>query len=320
MSCSESSQALVRKFLRKPGPSVKGLVWHARAMVKVRYLLLLESVGILRWLNLRIPIAHAQDGARLRVPLLGGAGMQNILMTERWMTGLMRELFAHRPGGTFIDVGVNVGQTLIKLRRLRPEQPYLGLEPNPSCLHYLSELLRLNDFGKARVLPVGLDVATCLRELVYYDAEDAVSSSATLMGECFRPYNQVAGRRIVPLMSFEEATKGVLAEQVGIIKVDVEGAEESVLETLAPTLARTRAPVMLEILPEPDAPANEAKNQRLAALTARVDYRMYRVMKQREEYTGLQLISDIGANLDVDGWDYALLPAEMNLQTSQPFA
>jgi len=127
-----------RNFFGKSRPFLKGMVWRVRAILKIRFLLLLESLGVLRWVNLRIPIAHAQGGAGLRIPLVGGAGMQNILMTERWMTDLLRDLFQYRPDGIFIDVGVNVGQTLIKLRRLRPEQPYLGLEPNPSCLHYLS--------------------------------------------------------------------------------------------------------------------------------------------------------------------------------------
>lgn len=296
------------------GRGLKSLLWRVRARLKLRCLLVLRSLGLLSWLNLRVPIA--QGGSLIRIPLLAGAGMQNILMTERWMTSLMRALFHHRPDGVFIDVGVNTGQTLIKLKRLRPAQPYLGFEPNPSCLHYLSELFRLNDFGDARVLPVGLDGTTGLKELVYYDAEDAVSSSATLRGELFRPHSKVAGRRIVPLMPFDVATRGFLEAPISIIKIDVEGAEEYVLETLCSTLERTRAPVMVEILPEPSATANEAKNQRLSVLIGRIGYRIHRVMKREEEYVGLTPVADIGPNQDVDGWDYVLLPAE--LDSGQP--
>jgi len=298
------------KAHEKKGWNLKPLLWRMRAGIKLRALLILKSLGMLSWLNLHVPIA--QDGKLIRIPLLAGAGMQNILMTERWMTNLMRALFHHRPDGVFIDVGVNVGQTLIKLKRLRPAQPYLGFEPNPSCLHYLSELFRLNDFGDARVLPVGLDGTVGLKELVYYDAEDAVSSSATLRGELFRPHSKVTGRRIVPLMPFDVATEGFLEAPISIIKIDVEGAEEYVLETLSSTLERTRAPVMVEILPEPVATANEAKNQRLSALAERIGYRIHRVMKREEDYVGLTPVDDIGPNQDVDGWDYVLLPVELD--------
>lgn len=298
----------------KKNNSLRVWLWRARAELKLRILLLLRALGLLRWLNLQISIASGLGTKPLRVPLLAGAGMQNILMTERWMLDLMRVLFRQRSDGVFIDVGVNVGQTLIKLRRLRPEQAYLGFEPNPSCLHYLSELFRLNDLGDSRVLPVGLDLAAGLRELVYYDEEDSVSSSATLRGESFRPLNRVNGRRIVSLVPFEQIEHLWLEAPIGIVKIDVEGAEEFVLNTLEPMLTRSRAPVMIEILPEPSVAANTEKNSRIGTLLERMDYRIYRVVKQQDDFTGLALVSEIGANLDVDGWDYVLLPTEWALQ------
>ena len=41
----------------------------------------------------------------------------------------------------FIDVGVNVGQTLLKLKSISSEINYLGFEPNPNCVNYLKNLI-----------------------------------------------------------------------------------------------------------------------------------------------------------------------------------
>ena len=35
----------------------------------------------------------------------------------------------------FIDVGVNIGQTLLKLKSVSSEIDYIGFEPNPICVN-----------------------------------------------------------------------------------------------------------------------------------------------------------------------------------------
>ena len=49
--------------------------------------------------------------------------------SEAWMTEVIRRLFELK-SGAFIDVGVNLGQTLLKVAAADPSRAYVGFEPN----------------------------------------------------------------------------------------------------------------------------------------------------------------------------------------------
>ena len=51
---------------------------------------------------------------------------------------------------------MNVGLYLVKLRVYSADRPYIGFEPNPSCLLYTQELIRLNGFQNSAVFPLAL--------------------------------------------------------------------------------------------------------------------------------------------------------------------
>ena len=67
---------------------------------------------------------------RLVIPVLGGQGLYNLDLSEPWMTEVLKNL---RPffKGHFIDVGVNLGQTLLKAHAVFGRHDYIGFEPNP---------------------------------------------------------------------------------------------------------------------------------------------------------------------------------------------
>lgn len=56
-------------------------------------------------------------GKSFKVPLIRGMGVMKALEHEPWMISLLRPLLTVRPG-MFVDVGVSVGQTLLRLRSL----------------------------------------------------------------------------------------------------------------------------------------------------------------------------------------------------------
>ncbi len=79
---------------------------------------LLHTIRMLKFFNLR---GHVRlNGKRFRVPVLGESGYSNLDMSEPWMTELLRRLVPLCDGG-FIDVGVNIGQTLLKVRAGYPQ-------------------------------------------------------------------------------------------------------------------------------------------------------------------------------------------------------
>src|SRR5262245_40272959 len=82
------------------------------------------------------------NGRSIRIPAINGMECD---ITEPWMLEILDGLLA-RTKGAFIDVGVNVGQTLVKVKSISIDRSYIGFEPNPACLYYVGELIKQNQF------------------------------------------------------------------------------------------------------------------------------------------------------------------------------
>ena len=75
-----------------------------------------RKLRLLKKLNVRV--TRSINKAEINVPLLSGFGFENLHITEFWMCNLIRKLLSLKKG-VFIDVGINIGQTLIKLQLRR---------------------------------------------------------------------------------------------------------------------------------------------------------------------------------------------------------
>ena len=66
---------------------------------------------------------------------MGGIGYGNLFPKEPWMGRTIQALLALK-GGAFVDVGVNIGRTLLKFIEYGDGRLYYGFEPRnqyPSC-------------------------------------------------------------------------------------------------------------------------------------------------------------------------------------------
>jgi hypothetical protein len=77
------------------------------------------------------------------VPVDGDDTLQNVFWAKSWKTELIERLLGPE-SGLFVDVGANLGQTLLDLWSINPNIPYLGFEPNLACICYLKELIQIN--------------------------------------------------------------------------------------------------------------------------------------------------------------------------------
>lgn len=289
---------------------LKSLLWRWVARVRLAWLLTLRRTGLLTRLNIVYPVA--EDGVRIRIPVLAGVGWDNIFMAERWMGGLLRQMLGLRPRGTFVDIGVNVGQTLIKLKRLGAAHAYVGFEPNPVCVNYLNALLRENRFEDAQIAPVGVFDQPGLLELLSPDEGDTAAGNASVMRSLHRRGRKSPGGQWVALMPFELAASALGLDDISVIKIDVEGAETFVLQSLEPLIARLRPPIILEILPQHTPERTREKNHQLMEIFERWNYRLLRICKDHadRQVVGVEEITDIGPNTHPQGWDYLVVPAE----------
>ncbi len=164
---------------------------------------------------------------------------------------LLRQSGRLRPDGVFIDVGANIGAQTVYAMRSGAFARGLAIEPDPHNFEILSQNLAIN----------GLDnqvIAICAA---------ASAASGTLLlshhGKNFGAHSvepefidNPAGAISVAAATVDELLQqhGIGANQVGLVKIDVEGHELSVLDGMA-GLRMAQVPVLVEFNADPrDAP------------------------------------------------------------------
>jgi FkbM family methyltransferase len=195
-----------------------------------------------------------------------------------WKAEVMRRILARR-GGDFIDVGANVGQTLLDFFATGSAGRYFGFEPFPNSFASLSTLVRENAFEHCVILPIGLSDASSVTTL-YSDIGANTDSGATLIRQLRRTRRLVANA--VYCCRFDDLRGDLEIDSIGLIKIDVEGAELKVLQGMEATMREMRVPLLCEIL---YADAHADMGEYAAAVDAlrghleRLHYAAYRVEK-----------------------------------------
>ena len=195
---------------------------------------------------------------------------------EPWMLTVLGLTLKIKSKG-FLDVGVNLGQTLMEVKSLAPDIPYVGFEPNASCVMYVEELVRINDFKNVTLVPAGLFTSDTVLNLdLYYD--DITNSGGSIIKD-YWSYTQnhpVHRKLIVPVFTYKTIASSIDNINFDILKIDVEGAEMEVLETLLDEIKNRLPIIIIEILS-----AYSADNE----------------IRVRRQNKILQIVQDIGYNM-----------------------
>jgi FkbM family methyltransferase len=220
------------------------------------------------------------------IPILGSIGYSNVYGTEKWMKELLK-IILQRNDGIFVDVGANLGQTLLKLREVNASIPYVGFEPNPTCVYYVEELIRLNKFKNTTIIPVGISEKTALNKLKIFS--DSVDPTASLLDE---KAEAIREKIIVTI-----ADDLLSLDKIAILKIDVEGYELFVLQAMKDIIKRDNPIIFIELLPAATADATETRRQRhdkVAELMQELGYTPYLVLKnQNDDLEGLERLEKI---------------------------
>ena len=274
----------------------------------------LRKLGALRRLNLNVRLDV--NGKAVVVPLRGQLGYANVAGTEPWMIGLLTKL---RPvyGGAFVDVGVNIGQTLIKAYSVFGKMTYVGFEPNPTCVAYCRELLELNDFGDAVVLPIGVSDDARVMKLNFFH-KDAADPTASII-ERFRPDQPIERQSYVSVFGSGHLGGVLPKNQSSFVKIDVEGGELEVIKGLSSWIANARPLVLIEVLPvyRPDNEFRLRRQRELEAMFASLGYRPARVVKK--DGVGLTKLDEIGVHGDLEHCEYVFYPSELEARVFDCF-
>jgi len=129
-----------------------------------------------------------------------------------------------RPGFTFVDIGANVGAySLFVASRAGPTARILAVEPQPDIFDRLIFNIRLNAFATIKALACA--VADKAGELtLFVDGANSGESSVKIVGLSDGDQLRVRACTLLDLLTEEGF------EAVDAMKLDVEGAEDLILE------------------------------------------------------------------------------------------
>lgn len=223
------------------------------------------------------------------VPVIRGMGLQHLTGNhEEGVRRLIAWLLKEKPG-TFVDVGANIGQTLIKVAACDRNRRYLGFEVQPLCIGYLARLIAANSLSHFRMFPIGLFSRSGLVDL---SCDSPADPGATVLPNLRAKAYSASFPVFVETgddffrMSDEDA--------IAVIKIDVEGAELQVLRGLEHTLSKYEPCLLLEILPTRHLKGQSSlaphsaedlflrrneNNSEIRRLTKRLGYQSFRILE-----------------------------------------
>jgi FkbM family methyltransferase len=190
--------------------------------------------------------------------------------TIQWFRDVVRE------GMTVIDVGANVGQMTLELAELvGPSGRVIAVEPAPGNLELLRRHIEANGYSSRVEVFDGAcsDANGTVKLYLAGTTDQAVGSGHTLAGEAALR-RQDGSVRVVE-KTVTAVTVDALCEERSIrpsvIKIDVEGAELSVLRGMKQTLRSSRPAVRVGFHPFAFDSPEDASDQ-LRALFDAADY------------------------------------------------
>jgi len=247
------------------------------------------------------------NGKYFKIPILGSLGISNLSVSEKWMIDLLK-IILQINSLKFIDVGANIGQTLLKLKSIDKDIEYVGFEPNPNCIFYLRTLINKNSIKNTVLVPIGISTKNMLGELNFY-IKNATDSSASIL-ENFR-VNKILRKEFISLFDVKNIKNNINFNKMSFLKVDVEGAELEVIESFKDEIKNHNPFILLEILPIYNIKENPDRFERqnkLLSILKNLNYSKFRVIKTKEKLLSLKEIDKIEVHSNLNDCDYLFVP------------
>jgi FkbM family methyltransferase len=154
------------------------------------------------------------------------------------------QLFVQRylePGMTVLDIGAHHGiYSLLASVKVGPAGRVIAFEPSPRERERLARHLRWNSCSNVTMEEVALGEAKGQEELFLVDGKETGCNSLR------PPQNSLATKKLsVQVMRLDEYLRGKQIDAVDFIKLDVEGAELSVLKGAGELFEKRPRPVFL---------------------------------------------------------------------------
>lgn len=262
------------------------------------FLRLLKKTGLIVFFNLTVK--STVNNKQVFVPLKGLMGYENVFLLESWFSDISKHIltdFTER--SIFVDVGVNIGQTILKIKTINPEVNYIGFEPNAACVYYAHELVKINHFSNISIFPVGLGSESGLLKLY---ADNVYASGASVIKGFRRSGKKIQFEYNINVLKGDEVLKNIDG-LIRLIKIDVEGFEADVIQGLTEVIFSHRPVIICEVLPvyTENNTARLSRQQKLESLLRENDYKIFQI---NEMNSTISPIAEIGIHGDMGRTNY----------------
>jgi FkbM family methyltransferase len=214
------------------------------------------------------PVDIEALGAQMRLYPEGNVCEKRVLFTPQYFDAQERELLASRirEGFCFIDIGANIGAySLFVAARAGRGARILAVEPQPDVFARLTYNIAQNPFGTVKAIACAL--ADKPGELtLFLDPANKGESSVRILRSSSASSVRVPATTLLALMESEGY------ERLDAIKLDVEGAEDLILEPFLRDAPQTLWPGFIVI--------EDSRGRWQSDLPALLDSKGYRLIAQ----------------------------------------
>lgn len=183
---------------------------------------------------------------------LGDQISREVCLTGLYEPPVTRVVQQHlRPGGIVVDVGANWGYfSLLAAPTVGDTGSVFALEPDPRQFEALSRNISGNGFHQVTALPAAASASEGRLSLVGYD-EGQANRGVSRVADLSNPSTAASAERRFDVRATSVDLLTSAFPRVDVVKIDVEGAEDEVLEGMRDGLAARRyRALVLELHPD----------------------------------------------------------------------
>lgn len=244
--------------------------------LKLYFIKALKRIQIIKYFNFHF--RKTINGITVSIPFINGMGISNYVIESDWLDSLIKR-FTKNGNSTFVDVGVNLGQTMIRVKTLRPEMKYMGFEPNASCASYTQQLIKINSFRDCTIQNYGLSSAIqnlILEKTLMDDLRGSVVSS-------LRP-GYFKDREHVFAIDYDSFYINL---RTSFIKIDVEGAEVEVIMGMKQSIIKYQPLIVCEVLDSHDPSVydfTQSRANELSSIISSMNFSIIHLVTSRQKH------------------------------------
>lgn len=137
-----------------------------------------------------------------------------------------------------IDIGANIGDSVVYFKWIYPNSQILAFEPNPIAYNLLKDNIRLNKFKNVQAFNIALGNEDKFVNL--YDNNEGVFNSATTNKQHSESHFGESQKMMkVKMKKISNVSSLLNLEKIDLLKIDIEGGEGKLFEDMGSILSKT---------------------------------------------------------------------------------